>query len=185
MTIIYVASTSSEKIKATENGWKLVHPNDPVTVVPLKNASDVLSLVPDQPLNDDIVTGAQCRMNALEKLHHDELREGDYLVSFESGIWVESSSGEAQCAEYADYGEEGTICMVVKVQYPASRCAYEKSECRRYPYHVIKQAQKEGITVLKDQDKRVGAWFKQNPTPSGSSREQVMANVFAKTLAKL
>lgn len=180
MTTIYLASTSAEKRKATENGWKQVHPNDSVTVVPLKNAGDAPSLVPDQPLNDDIVTGAQNRLNALEKLYHDKLREGDYLVSFESGIWVDRSG-----VECVDYGEEGTICMVMKVQHPVSRFTFGKSKCRRYPYHVIKQARKDGITVLKDQDKRVCAWFEQNPTPSGSSREQVMTDVFAETLAKL
>lgn len=180
MTTIYVASTSSEKLKATENGWKTVYPNNPATVVPLTNANDAPSLVGEQPLNDDIFVGAWNRLNALKKLHHNSLRDGDYLVAFESGIWVDKRGDE-----YADYGEEGTACVIMKVQHPFYLVACAKSECRRYPYHVIKQAQKEGVTSFKEHNKRVSDWFKTNPSTSKLSREQVMTNVCAVTLAKL
>lgn len=206
MTTIYVASTSLEKVKATENGWKAIYPNNPATVVPLTNANDAPSLVGEQPLNDDILIGAWNRLNALKKLHHDSLRDGDYLVAFESGIWVDKTeTGEAQshslelCSnemgqslrlrqsgtEYVDYGEEGTACVIMKVQHSDHPVACAKSECRRYPYHVVTQALKEGVTSFKEHNKRVSDWFKKNPSNTGLTREQVMTNVCAVTLAKL
>lgn len=64
--------------------------------------------------------------------------------------------------QYADFGEEGTICVLQRVQtvqlWKETRTA--KSECRRYPYYVVKKVISEVITNLKDQDKLVSAWYK-------------------------
>lgn len=175
MTTIYVASTSFEKINAAKNGWLALYPNTSVIVVPLTDANDAPSGVPEQPLNDEISRGAHNRLNALEKKLGEHLRDGDYLIAFESGIWVDLSDPTGQIAE------EGTICVAKKVN---GQTASSKSVCRRYPYHIVTQARKEGITTLKEHNKLVSAWYKQNPVV-GQSREQVMIDVCVQTLAKL
>lgn len=182
MSTIYLASASDEKLHAVKDGWKLTYSDVPLKVVPLKNSNETPSGVPDQPLNDDILQGALNRLKALIKRLEGSLKVGDYLVAFESGIWVE----EIGIGDYEDYGQEGTICLIMKVKDPRGDgpVAYRKSECRQYPYHVITQAVKDGITVLKAQDKLVSAWYKQNPVQC-SSRVQVMSDVFAETMKML
>lgn len=172
---VFITSTSPEKIKATENAWKIVFPNREVVIVPLSNPNEAPSGVSEQPINKDISMGAYNRMmNLKEKLNN--IYVGDYIVSYESGIWINPTE---------DFGDEGTICMILKLEENNDCIESAKSETRRYPYFIIEEARQKGITYLKEQNKLVSAWFKQNPVSNGLTREQTMTNVCIEALKKI
>jgi non-canonical (house-cleaning) NTP pyrophosphatase len=169
--VIYLASTSEEKVKAINNGWSTT--NSATAEMQLFN---VPSGVPDQPLNEQIEQGARNRIQQIRREVGSAMAEDSYFVAFESGVWVNDGD---------DFGEEGTVCVIEHVQNGATKTTMMKSKCRKYPYFIIRDAIAEGVTDLKAQNKLVGAWFKEQPVDASvpkQSRTEVLTSVFMEAL---
>lgn len=183
MSTVYVASASKEKTNAVQQAFLQLYPNQENHVVPLDNAGDISSGVPEQPMNDEIYTGAWNRLRGLKSLllKRNVLCPGDLIISFESGIWV----GKNLDGTPGDWGLEGTICLAMEYQTRQDRYASNQSSSRRYPYFLIKDARSKGITTLKEHNKLAADWFKENPSASKMTREEAMMDVCSRTVKTL